>query len=144
MTVTAIGDGRDRQGRFAPGNAGGPGRARRATERAYLAALQEACPPQTWQRIIERAVSDATEGDAKAREWLAGYLVGKPDAVAASLHRLAVQEELGTDPVAEDIEAGLREQERQESHREQEARLRARGLRPGSNEWLLAELAEDI
>jgi hypothetical protein len=96
-------EGRTASGQFAHGNPGGPGRPRRATERAYLAALSDACPPETWRAIVERAVADAMAGDAKAREWLAHYLVGKPDSVAATLHALAVDAELGADPVAESI-----------------------------------------
>lgn len=51
----------------------------RATGRTYLAALSEACPPETWREIVERAIEDAKAGDAKARDWLASYLVGRPD-----------------------------------------------------------------
>ena len=91
---------RDQAGRFASGNRGGPGRPRRVTERAYLAAISEACPPDVWQEIVAQAVQDAKAGDAKARDWLAAYLVGRPDAAAVTLHRLAVEDEAGTDAVA--------------------------------------------
>jgi hypothetical protein len=94
---------RTARGQFAEGNPGGPGRPRRATERAYLAALSDACPPETWREIVARAVADAKDGDAKARSWLAAYLVGQPDSMAATLHALAVDEALGADPVAESI-----------------------------------------
>lgn len=94
--------GRDQTGRFAPGNAGGPGRPRRATERAYLATISEACPPDTWREIVAKAVDDARAGDAKARDWLAAYLVGKPEAAAKTLHALAVEDAAGTDPVEAD------------------------------------------
>jgi len=92
-------DGRDGRGRFAPGNVGGPGRPRRDTERAYLSALAEACPPERWRAIVQRAVTDAEGGDAKAREWLGTYLLGKPAGEAPTLHALAVQEATGHDPV---------------------------------------------
>ena len=70
--------GRDNRGRFVKGAwPGGPGRPRRETEREYLDALIGACPPDRWQRIVERAITDAEQGDAKARDFLAGYLVGK-------------------------------------------------------------------
>src|SRR5262249_43172429 len=69
---------RDPNGRFLPGHPGGPGRPRRAVEADYLAALSEAVPPEAWKRIVARAVEDAEKGDAKARDWLAAYLVGKP------------------------------------------------------------------
>lgn len=38
----------------------------------------------------------------KAREWLASYLVGRPDGAAATLHTLAVDELAGADPVQQD------------------------------------------
>jgi hypothetical protein len=72
------GQGRNSRGQFAPGNSGGPGRPRRVAERDYLAALTEECPPETWRAICRRAVADAKVGDAKARDWLARYLLGSP------------------------------------------------------------------
>src|SRR5215468_6755002 len=69
---------RDIRGRFAVGNNGGPGRPRRAMERDYLVALANAVPMDRWQAIVQRAIDDAEQGDPKAREWLAGYLVGRP------------------------------------------------------------------
>lgn len=69
-------DGRDGAGRFAAGNAGGPGRPSRATETEYLRVLSDACPPETWQRIVAKAVTDALDGDGAARAWLSRYLLG--------------------------------------------------------------------
>jgi len=89
-------------GKFAPGNPGGPGRPRRATERAYMAAISEACPPDTWAQIVAKAVEDATAGDRFAREWLASFLVGNPEGSAPSLHTLAVEAEADVDPVGAD------------------------------------------
>ena len=93
---------RDAAGRFTPGNPGGPGRPRRDTERTYLAAVSEACPPESWREIAARAVADAKAGDAAARAWLAGYLVGRPATIAITLHALAVEAAAGTDPVDRD------------------------------------------
>ena len=85
-------NGRDNHGRFAPGNAGGPGRPRRAVERDYLTTLTEACPPEKWRAIVDRAVTDAKDGDPKARDWLARYLIGdKPGTLA----ELAMKEQRG-------------------------------------------------
>ena len=69
-------DRRDNKGQFAEGNSGGPGRPRRAIERDYLRVLSDACPLETWQEIVERAVSEAKEGDPQARAWLSKYLLG--------------------------------------------------------------------
>jgi hypothetical protein len=69
---------RNANGRFAPGWRGGPGRPRRSVEAGDLAALSEAVPLATWEKIYETAVAQAVSVDAKAREWISGYLIGKP------------------------------------------------------------------
>jgi hypothetical protein len=71
-------NGRNGKGQFAPGNAGGPGRPRRATECDYLRTLNEECPLETWAEICQRAVADAIAGDSKARDWLSRYVLGNP------------------------------------------------------------------
>ena len=91
--------GRDNNGKFAAGNAGGPGRPPRATERDYLVALSESCSTNDWQEIVTRAVDDAKDGDAKARAWLAGYLVGEPGSRGELLHTIAVEVAAGSDPL---------------------------------------------
>ncbi len=96
------GNGRDNVGRFAPGNTGGPGRPRRETERAYLAVISEACPLETWREIVLSTVANAQAGDRYAREWLSAYLVGRPEGAAVTLHTLAVEETVGSDPVDRD------------------------------------------
>ncbi len=63
-------------GRFAKGNPGGPGRPRRTVEREYLATLADAVSLDDWRQIVGRAVVDAKDGDAKARDWLTRYLLG--------------------------------------------------------------------
>ncbi|MCE9556263.1 MAG: hypothetical protein K8T91_23180 [Planctomycetes bacterium] len=68
-------NGRHGDGTFAKGNPGGPGRPRREREREYLAVLSEAVPLEKWRAIVERAVVDATAGDARSRDWISKYLV---------------------------------------------------------------------
>jgi hypothetical protein len=97
----ANGAGRTRDGKFAAGNPGGPGRPRRAAEREYLTVLAEACSLDDWRAIVATAVASARNGDPKARAWLASYLVGTPESVAPTLHALAVDEITGADPVDE-------------------------------------------
>lgn len=101
MTITRID--RDKNGAFATGNKGGPGRPSRAIERDYLLTLSECCPPDTWRQIVQRAVVDAKLGDGKARDWLASYLMGNPKTPAISLVLAAVHEARGIDPVVEAI-----------------------------------------
>jgi hypothetical protein len=47
-------------------------------EADYLRLLSESCPLARWQEICQVAVEQALAGDAKAREWLGLYLIGKP------------------------------------------------------------------
>ena len=95
-------DGRDTAGRFAPGNPGGPGRPRRAVEGDYLRALTDRLTPDAWGAIVDTAIDDARAGDAKAREWLARYVLGdRPP----SLFSLAVADAAGDDA---DVDAEIR------------------------------------
>lgn len=71
MTIMS---GRNGNGRFAVGNAGGPGRPPRRVEADYLAALTESVTIDDWKAIVTRAVVDAKNGNAKAREWLGKHL----------------------------------------------------------------------
>jgi hypothetical protein len=87
-------NGRQAGGKFAPGNAGGPGRPRRAVEVEYLAALNEVVSLEDWREIVRDAVRQAKFGDSKAREWLAKYLI---DGIGNPLFRLAVYEHRGRD-----------------------------------------------
>ena len=98
---------RDRRGRFAPGNAGGPGRPRRRTEADYLAALSDQVPLDAWSQIVERAVGDAIAGDAKARDWLSKHLLPTPTAGTTPLHDGAVQSLSGISKVEDDAETAM-------------------------------------
>jgi hypothetical protein len=96
---------RDDRGRFAPGNAGGPGRPRRRTEADYLVTLSDGVSPDAWSQIVERAVIDAIAGDAKARDWLSRYLLPTPTAGSSPLHEAAVEAISGVDRVQADAES---------------------------------------
>lgn len=85
--------GRKTNGQFGPGNKFATGRPKRDTELDYLRALSDAVPLETWADICRNAASRAREGDAKAREWIAKYLIG-----AAELATLAKFEALGITP----------------------------------------------
>lgn len=84
--------GRNTNGTFAPGNAGGPGRPRRAVERDYLAALSDAVSLDAWKAVVARAVADAKAGDARAREWLSRHVLGEQP---PSLKGLVIAEAAG-------------------------------------------------
>jgi hypothetical protein len=69
---------RDERGRFVKGNGGGPGRPKRSREEQYLDVLLGVCTPDEWKIVCAVALSRAKAGDAKAREWLGNYIIGKP------------------------------------------------------------------
>jgi hypothetical protein len=71
-------DARDNKGRFGPGNKAGKGRPP-SYAAIYTAVVKDACSPQDWKQIVERAVRDAKKGNAPARQWLAKYLIGDTD-----------------------------------------------------------------
>ena len=83
---------RDGRGRFAPGNPGGPGRPRRKVERDYLGRMSDAVSLDDWQRITERAVQDALDGDGAARAWLSRHLLPIPGVKHEPLHRIAADD----------------------------------------------------
>lgn len=88
-------DDRDERGRFVAGNAGGPGRPRRAIEREYLAIISEAVTLEDWRAIVAHAVEVAKQGDEKARAWLAKYVLGD---TPITLTELAARELLDVSP----------------------------------------------
>lgn len=90
---------RGKNGQFAEGNVGGPGRPRRPVEEIYLLAITRACPPEVWQQVCGRAVEDALAGDAKAREWLSRYLVREPEGETPSLLAAHLYAMRDVDPV---------------------------------------------
>jgi len=64
--------------KFEKGNPGGPGRPRKAVEEKYLKKISSSVTLTEWREIVKKAVQQAQKGDARARQWLADYLVGKP------------------------------------------------------------------
>lgn len=84
---------------FQPGGPPGPGRPPRQTEAGYLRAMMTACNLDTWREICAKAVVDALAGDAKAREWLAKYLIGDPGHQAPAPMQVIIQQLTGQDAV---------------------------------------------
>ncbi len=69
---------RDSNGRFSPGNPGGPGRKPREIEQEYIAKMESIVSGDAWEAIVQKAKDDAIQGDSRARAWLSGYLLGQP------------------------------------------------------------------
>ena len=72
---------RDGNGRFVKGYKGGPGRPSHRAEADYLKATTSRVSVAEWSKVIDRALKDAKDGDARARQFLAEYLLGKPEQV---------------------------------------------------------------
>jgi len=70
---------RDAKGRFVKGESGNPqGRLPKQVEQTYLQVSENVCSFDVWREIVAKAVEQAKRGDARARQWLSDYLVGKP------------------------------------------------------------------
>ena len=85
---------RNSSGQFLPGFSGNlQGRLPRQTEAKYLDATMRTVSVESWAEICQQALQDATDKDpqvrARAREWLAKYLIGEP----SQLHQLLYREE---------------------------------------------------
>lgn len=80
----------DSQGKFRNGNPGGPGRPFIHQQR-FLEAFSEEVSPGDWSRIIKRAVKDAMKGDRHARDFLAKWLLGMPEAVQGDERRTIIE-----------------------------------------------------
>jgi hypothetical protein len=83
---------RDAKGRFVKGASGNPqGRLPKQTETSYLQVSESVCTFDVWREIVAKAVEQAKRGDARARQWLSDYLIGKPVSMV-----MAVQERQDT------------------------------------------------
>jgi len=70
---------RDSKGRFIKGASGNPqGRLPKQVEQTYLQVCEGVCSFDVWREIVTKAVEQAKRGDARARQWLSDYLMGKP------------------------------------------------------------------
>jgi len=73
----------------------------RRTESDYMGALLDTVTIDDWREVIAATLELAKQGDSAAREWLARYLVGRPEARAPTPLTVVVQQWSGTDPVVE-------------------------------------------
>jgi hypothetical protein len=86
---------RNAKGQYVIGHGGGPGRPSRPREMEYLGALTDAVPLKEWKLVVSKALRDAKDGDAKAREWLGKYLLGDdPVALLELAEEVATVKEL--------------------------------------------------
>ena len=79
---------RDSKGRFVKGASGNPqGRLPKQVEQTYLQVAENACTFDVWHEIVAKAIEQAKHGDARARQWLSDYLIGKPLQMVMAVQR---------------------------------------------------------
>ncbi len=71
----------------------------RRTEGDYMSVLLDTVTLDDWRTVVSSALQDAKGGDAQARNWLAQYLVGRPEGKAPTPLTVVVQQLNGADPV---------------------------------------------
>ena len=92
-TDTPIADGRDSQGRFAPGNPGGPGNPHAAQVSRLRSALLAAVSEEDIRAVTEKLIELAKAGDVRAIKEVFDRTLGKPQE-ADFIERIEQLEEL--------------------------------------------------
>jgi len=109
------------------------------TQDAYMGALLDAVSLDDWREVCKNTVQLAKGGDPQARNWLAQYLIGKPDCAAPTAVNVIVNQLQGKNEVLDklthhtfidaqfhdrndDVKAGIRAQlETELNHKLQQA-----------------------
>ena len=73
----------------------------RRTEGDYMGVLLDAVTLDDWRGVVTGALQAAKGGDPQARNWLAQYLVGRPEGKAPTPLNIVVQQLNGADPLVE-------------------------------------------
>jgi len=68
-----------------------------------MAALLDRVTLDTWNEIVDATIAAAKSGDARARAWLAEYLVGKPQVEAPTPLAVIVQRIRGSDQLVNEL-----------------------------------------
>ena len=71
----------------------------RRTEGDYMGVLLDAVTLDDWRSVMASALRDAKSGDPQARNWLAQYLIGRPEGKAPTPLTVDVNQSNGADPV---------------------------------------------
>lgn len=69
------------------------------TQDSYMGALLDAVSLDDWREVVTGAVQAAKSGDPQARNWLAQYLIGRPESKAPTPISVIVNQLQGSDPV---------------------------------------------
>jgi hypothetical protein len=75
----------------------------RRTESDYMGVLLETVTLNDWRSVVNGALQAAKAGDPQARNWLAQYLIGRPEGKAPTPMNIVVQQLNGVDPVVEKL-----------------------------------------
>ena len=75
----------------------------RRTERDYMSVLLDTVTLDDWRDVVAGALQGAKGGDAQARNWLAQYLVGRPEGKAPTPLTVVVQQLNGVDPLIDKL-----------------------------------------
>ncbi len=75
----------------------------RRTEIDYMVVLLDTVTLNDWRSVVNTAMQAAKSGDPQARNWLAQYLVGRPEGKAPTPMNIVVQQLSGADPVVEKL-----------------------------------------
>lgn len=73
----------------------------RRTEGDYMGVLLDTVTLDDWRGVVASALTEAKNGDPQARNWLAQYLIGKPEGRAPTPLTIVVQQLNGTDPLVD-------------------------------------------
>ena len=73
----------------------------RRTEGDYMGVLLDTVTLDDWRGVVAGALQNAKDGDPQARNWLAQYLIGRPDSKAPTPLNILVQQLSGSDPLVE-------------------------------------------
>jgi hypothetical protein len=73
----------------------------RRTEGDYMGVLLDTVTLNDWRSVVSTAMQAAKAGDPQARNWLAQYLIGRPEGKAPTAMNIVVQQLSGVDPVVE-------------------------------------------
>ena len=75
----------------------------RRTEGDYMGVLLDTVTLNDWRSVVNGALQAAKTGDPQARNWLAQYLIGRPEGKAPTPMNIVVQQLSGFDPVVEKL-----------------------------------------
>lgn len=75
----------------------------RRTEGDYMGVLLDTVTLNDWRSVVNAAMQAAKAGDPQARNWLAQYLIGRPEGKAPTPMNIVVQQLSGADPLVEKL-----------------------------------------